>query len=250
MTEKLRLQKWLSELGIASRRQAETWITEGRLTVNGELAKLGVKVDPQNDQISLNGKPIKNDMPPRVYWLLNKPDQVLTSSKDSFDRQTIYDLPRLKGLKFKVDPVGRLDYRTEGLLLLTNDGELLSRFTHPKYEIPRHYQALVSGRLTDEELEKVRAGIKLEDGKTGPVQIDYANAQNLGASTGCWYLVTIKEGSNRHVRGLFEHYGLKVVRLIRYGIGSLRLDESLPPGEYRQLNSEEIAELKASVDLR
>lgn len=236
---------------MASRREAETWITEGRVTVNGQVVReLGTRVTPGEDQVSIDGRPIKAEPPPRVYWMLHKPDEVLTARNDDFNRTTIYDLPKLAKTPFLVAPVGRLDYRTEGLLLLTNDGEMANRLCHPKYKIPRHYHVMTAGRLSEAQEREMQAGIKLEDGMTEPCEVRYAHGKNMGASKGSWYVVTVREGRNRLVRRLFEHFGMKVVRLIRVGFGDLTLPEDLKPGEYLQLSSDQIMALKRATDLR
>lgn len=181
--------------------------------------------------------------------MLHKPDEVLTARSDGFQRTTIYDLPVLKKVPFLVVPVGRLDYRTEGLLLLTNDGELANRLCHPKYHVPRQYHVLVGGKLTEEQEKAIRHGITLEDGPTGKVDLRYAHGKNLGASRGSWYMITVYEGRNRLVRRLFEHFGCKVVRLLRVGFGDLAMPEELKAGDYQQLTSEQIASLKRATQL-
>lgn len=148
-----------------------------------------------------------------------------------------------------VSPVGRLDFRTEGLLLLTNDGELARRLMHPKFEVPRYYHVLVSGELRSGDEDAIRRGITLEDGPTSNVDIVFSNNVDLGKSKGSWYHVTVREGRNRLVRRLFEAINYKVIRLVRFGYGDLRLPQDLEPGGYRQLNSEEIRKLKHLVQL-
>lgn len=237
-------------MGIASRREAETWITEGRVVVNGQkVTEQGTKITPGVDKIEIDGRVVGGEPPPRVYWMLYKPDEVLTTRQDDFQRTTIYDLPQLKKLPFLVAPVGRLDFRTEGLLLLTNDGELANRLCHPKYKVPRHYHVLISGKLTEQEQSAIRAGVRLEDGMTERCQLSYAEGKNLGASRGSWYRITVFEGRNRLVRRLFEHFNHKVVRLIRVGFGDIVLPEDLKPGEYRQLKSDQIKLLKQATGL-
>ena len=248
--EPMRIQKWLSQMGLASRREAETWISEGRIAVNGEVVtELGRKIDPETDQVSLDGKALSRGLPPRVYWLLNKPDEVLTARNDEFQRKTIYDLPKLNKIPFLIAPVGRLDFRTEGLLLLTNDGELANRLCHPKYRIPRLYHVLIGGKLTEEQEQAIRRGVTLEDGPTGAIDLRYAHGKNLGSSRGSWYAITVHEGRNRLVRRLFEHFDLKVVRLIRVAFGDIRLPEDLKPGDYLQLTSDQIDTLKRLTSL-
>lgn len=246
----IRIQKWLSIQGIASRREAEGWIEEGKVFVNGKLVtEQGMRIDPNTDKVTVLGRHINNTPPPRVYWLLNKPDMVLTSRPDGTGRMSIYDLHSTRDLQFLVSPVGRLDYRTEGLLLLSNDGELVHRLAHPKYKVPRYYNVLIDGRLSYEEESALRRGIELEDGITGKSEVIFAHSVNLGQSRGSWYFITVFEGRNRLVRRMFEHFGFKVVRLVRYGFGDLRLPDDLPAGEYRQLTNSEIKYLKDSVNL-
>jgi 23S rRNA pseudouridine2605 synthase len=248
----IRLQKYLSELGIASRREAETWIKEGRIALNGEkVTVLGTKINPETDRLSVNGKPVQpTKVPPKVYWLLHKPDLVLTARPDeSSDKQTIYDLPKLAKNKFLVSPVGRLDYRTEGLLLLTNDGDLNYRLSRPEFHVPREYQVLSSEKLTPEQLGIIKKGFELEDGPVKNIKIEFVHGVNLGQSKGSWYMVTVHEGRNRLVRRIFEYFNSKVVRLIRVGFGDLRLTPELKPGEYRQLTPSEISNLKRSAKM-
>jgi len=250
LDETIRIQKWLSHLGIASRREAERWLEAGLISVNGKVVtEMGMRIDPESDQVMVKGKLVENKAPPRVYWLLNKPDKVLTARSDDRERETIYDLPKLKKISYLVSPVGRLDYRTEGLLLMTNDGELANRLCHPKYKVPRQYYALANRKLTDDELKQIREGIKLEDGMTQKIKITFDNGMKMGASKGAWYDVTVNEGRNRLVRRLFEHFDVKVVKLLRYAFGDIFIPPSLVPGDYQQLTPEQIAKLKASAQM-
>jgi 23S rRNA pseudouridine2605 synthase len=239
---------------MASRREAERWISEGRVSVNGQIiTQLGVTVDPTSDSVALDGKSlVRKKVPPRVYWALHKPDLILTSrtAAEGSDKDTIYDLPKLKKLKFLVSPVGRLDYRTEGLLLLTNDGELANRLCRPEYKVPRTYQALVSDKLTKTQLAEIRRGVNLEDAPVTGIEIEFIQGSHLGTSTGSWYSITVCEGRNRLVRRIFEHYGLKTIRLIRISYGKVRLTQALAIGDYRQLTLEEITGLKKAVGLQ
>lgn len=238
-------------MGLASRREAESWISEGRIAVNGEIVKeLGRKVTPGVDAVTVDGKLVGGAPPPRVYWMLHKPDEVLTARQDGWDRPTIYDLPKLAKVPFLVAPVGRLDFRTEGLLLLTNDGELANRLCHPKYKVPRHYHVLINGKLGPEQEAQMKKGVTLEDGPTQGVELRYAHGKDLGGGgRGSWYAVTVFEGRNRLVRRLFEHFQCKVVRLIRVGFGEIRMPEDLKPGDYLQLTSDQIDALRRSTDL-
>jgi pseudouridine synthase len=247
----LRLQKYLSQIGVASRREAEEWIRAGRIKINGKVVtELGTKVDPETDKVLVNGKSPNTKAPPKVYWLLHKPDKVLTARSDGgTDKATIYDLPKLAKTKFLVSPVGRLDYRTEGLLLLTNDGELANRLCKPAFHVPREYQVLLNERLTKEQEQEIRKGIKLEDGVAKDVKIVFVQGASMGTSKGFWYMVTVHEGRNRLVRRIFAHFDKKVVRLIRIAFGDIRLTPDLEPGDYRQLKTGEISALKKSTGL-
>lgn len=213
------------------------------------MKELGTRIDPENDQVTVDGR-LVTERPPLVYWMLNKPDLCLTSRAREEGKTTIYDLPSLRHVKFLLYPVGRLDYRTEGLLLLSNDGELVHRLTHPSFKVPRTYQVLVQKRLTSEEETQLRHGVVLEDGATQGAELQFIQSIDLGQSRGAWYMITVREGRNRLVRRLFEHLNNKVVRLMRYSYGDLHLPESLKPGEYRQLNSQEIHALKQAVGLK
>lgn len=243
--EKIRVQKWLSILGIASRREAEAWIKEGRITINGNApAQLGSKVDPSRDKLYDNGRLIEGKSPPKIYWMLNKPDQLLVSRKAQDQKSTIFNLPCLKDVPFMVSPVGRLDYRTEGLLLLSNDGDFIYRLTHPKFHVPRYYQVLLNRKLKMEDEQAIKSGITLSDGPTGPLSINYLRGVDLGKSQGSCYLIEVHEGRNRFVRRIFESFDYKIIRLIRVGYGELTLDLNLAPGKYRQLTASEIKSLK------
>ena len=245
-----KIQKYLASLGLASRREVEAWISAGRVTLNGKrLNQQGVRVEPGVDRIEVDGKLVEQREPPKVYWLLHKPDQTLCSRKAQTEEQaTIYDLPRLQKVPFRFATAGRLDYRTEGLLLLSNDGELIHKLTHPSYKIPRHYYVLVKGKLSDAQLDQLKKGIDLDDGPVRKVDIVYAHGKNLGRSRGSWYIVTVYEGRNRLVRRIFEALGHDVVRLIRYGMGPLRLPETLKAGDYIQLSAKQLKQLRDAVN--
>lgn len=248
----MRLQKYISQLGLASRREAETWIAEGRISVNGKVVKeLGTKVDPDEDKITIKGHNHAGKAPPKVYWLLNKPDKVLTARPDETnEKMTIYHLPKIAKTKFLVSPVGRLDFRTEGLLLMTNDGELNYRLCRPEFHVPREYQVLVDEKLTKEQEAKIRKGFELDDGPVKKVKIAFIVGEKMGKSSGAWYMVTVHEGRNRLVRRIFEHFDRKVVRLIRVAFGDIRLTPELKPGDYRQLTAAEVAGLKKVTSAR
>lgn len=210
---------------------------------------MGTRIDPSSDQVTIDGRLVAESEPPRVYWMLHKPDLYLTSRKAEENKPTIYELPSLKNIKFMLYPVGRLDFRTEGLLLLSNDGELVHRLTHPRYKVPRTYQVLASRRLSSEEESAMRQGIDLDDGRTQGATVQFLQTKELGMSRGGWYLITVHEGRNRIVRRMFEHFDVKVVRLIRMAYGEITLPDDLKPGEYRQLSSAQIKFLKQQVGL-
>ncbi|SEB65674.1 pseudouridine synthase [Paenibacillus sp. GP183] len=233
-----RLQKVLAEAGIASRRKCEEIITAGRVQINGEVVKtLGVKVDPELDEIQVDGRYINQQT--KIYVLLNKPKGVITSSADPGGRKVVTDF--LPGIKERVYPVGRLDYDTEGLLLLTNDGEFAHLLTHPKHHVPRTYQATVKGVPHGTILDKLRNGIQLEDGMTSPAEVEYADVNPQKNES--IIQITIYEGRNRQVRRMFEAVSFPVTRLRRIKFGPLFL-QGVPRGKYRHLTPAEVKELK------
>jgi 23S rRNA pseudouridine2605 synthase len=234
-----RLQKIISAAGVASRRQAETMIQAGRVAVNGKIVtELGAKADWQTDQIELDGAPLLRAAP--VYLLLNKPYGVITSLSDPQGRKTVADLVTLAGISDRVYPVGRLDYDTEGLLLLTNDGELTQGLSHPKFEIEKEYQLDVEQKPSSDVLKKLEQGVMLADGMTAEAK---AFAPVL-AENGFWrFRIVIHEGRNRQVRRMAESVGLVVRRLKRVRYAFLTL-EGLATGTLRHLTSEEADRLQ------
>jgi len=234
-----RLQKILSEIGVASRRNAEELIIEGRVTVNGKIAVIGMKADPARDHIKLDGKLIARPEP-KVYLIFNKPRNVVTSLSDPEGRPTVKDY--LKGVKYRVFPVGRLDYDSEGLLLLTNDGDFAQAILHPSKKIPKSYLVKVKGSPEEEDMKKLRAGIKLEDGITAPATLQ----KSRFAENNTWLEITIHEGRKRQIRRMLEQIGHSVLKLKRIRINGIELG-SLKPGEYRYLKPEEISKMKKEV---
>lgn len=244
-----RLQKAMARLGIASRRHAEDLISRGLVKVNGQaVTQLGFKV-LDTDVIEVEGKQInanKNEKR-EIYILLNKPEGIITSVTDPRNRKTVLDLLR-KDVQDRVYPVGRLDYETSGLLLMTNDGELTYRLTHPRYGIAKTYRAWIKGSISEMALKNLREGVQLEDGITSPAKIEKVETYNQG--NGLTVVeITIHEGKNRQVRRMFTAVGLKLVRLQRIALGSLRLDAKMRTGEYRFLNKDEIEALHKQVGL-
>lgn len=234
-----RLQKILSEYGIASRRKAEELIKEGRITVNGQIAHLGQKADPEKDYIKVDGKLLIKPEP-KVYYAFYKPRKVITSLIDPQGRPTIKDF--IKGIKFRVYPVGRLDFDSEGLLLLTNDGELAYHVMHPSSEIEKTYLVKVDGIIEPDTIEKLKKGIKIDGKLAIPVSVNLV--RKLKANS--WIKITLHEGRKRQIRKMLERVGHPVIRLIRIAIDGVKLEE-LKPGQYRSLTKEEIESLHKKV---
>ena len=233
-----RLQKILSQAGIASRRKSEELIVDGRVTINGTtVLKLGTKADFIRDEIHVDGKRIKKQEKHR-YVLLNKPRGYISTRNDPQRRPTIMDL--ISSVKEYVYPVGRLDYDTEGLILLTNDGPLTTGLTHPKHRVQRTYEALVSGIPNKHALEKLRTGIRLEGRNTSPATVKLLRSQN---PSNALIRITIREGRNRQVRRMFEAIGHPVQRLKRTHIGPIK-DQNLKTGKWRELTDRELQELQ------
>lgn len=243
----IRIQKWLSELGVLSRRQAEAYIKDNRIKVNGSYATIGMKVDPSKDNIAIDDKIQKKAAPGKIYWILNKPDFTLVSHVSQDNMETIYELPTVKKSPSRLNTVGRLDYRTEGLIIMSNDGELINELSHPKNQVPRVYQVLVNKALSKEALAEVNnKGVSLKDGPVN-CKVIRIQKQKLGNSSGVWYQVTVFEGRNRLIRRLFEQLESKVLRLVRVCYGDIALPTDLKPGQTKALSSDEIKALKRSV---
>ena len=229
-----RLQKILAGVGLGSRRTCEELIDAGRVTVNGRVATLGDRADVDVDRIEVDGVRI-GTKPGLVYYLLNKPAGVVTTATDTHGRAVVTDLvPR----EPRVFPVGRLDQDTEGLLLLTNDGDLTHQLTHPSFGIEKEYVAEVEGTPTRHELRVLREGVDLDDGRTAPAQVALVEPTVVR--------ITIHEGRNRQVRRMLDAVGHPVVRLVRTRIGGLA-DRSLAPGEWRVLTTDEVRALERAV---
>jgi pseudouridine synthase len=240
----IRLQKVLSAAGIASRRAAETLISQGRVTVNGRtVAELGSKADPAADDIRVDGRRVKGAEPVR-YLLLHKPRGYVTTRSDPSRRPTVIDL--LRGVREYVYPVGRLDYESEGLLLLTNDGDLAAGLTHPRHGLEREYEAWVLGQPDEHDLERLRRGVVLDDRRTAPATVSVVH-HGRGKRAGQTLLsITIREGRNRQVRRMCEAIAHPVESLTRVRIGPLS-DARLQAGRFRDLTTEEVRRLKAAV---
>jgi len=238
-----RLQKIISQAGIASRRAAEKLIAEGRVTINGKtVSEMGVKADPASDDIRVDGSRIKSAERQR-YILLYKPAGFVTTRSDPQRRRTVVDL--LGGVKEYVYPVGRLDYDTEGLLLLTNDGDLAAKLTHPRHGVERTYEARVAGMPDDDALDRLRRGIPLDGRRTLPAEVSLLNKRR-GDGDGM-IAITIREGRNRQVRRMLEAVGHPVKKLTRIGIGPLS-GRGLKPGMWRELTPQELRVLKKTAE--
>jgi 23S rRNA pseudouridine2605 synthase len=236
MADPIRLQKFLSNAGFASRRRAEALIVEGRITVNGErVTELGTRVDPDNDEVEVDGHRVR---PRAAEWVvLNKPPGYVTTRYDPQQRRTIYELlpRRLHGLTY----VGRLDLDSEGLLLLTNEGDAANRLLHPSYAVEREYEADVVGVPSGATLRELTQGVTLEDGPARAVRVDIRGRDE----TGCRVGVTLREGRKREVRRMMEAVGHPVRRLVRVRYGPVHIG-ALEPGEWRPLTGREVAAIR------
>ena len=236
-----RLQKILAQAGYGSRRACEDFISAGRVRVNGQIATLGQKADPATDRITVDGKPIAA-AESMTYVALYKPRNVLSTveRERGDDRQTVRDLVDAPGHLY---PVGRLDFESEGLVLMTNDGELTHQLTHPRYGHSKEYKVLLARRPDQDQLEAWRRGVVLEDGyKTAPVDVRFESAQGKGA----WVRVIMGEGRKRQIREICKQLGLPIVRILRVRIGALKLG-NLKPRQWRYLTMQEVDELKGKV---
>jgi len=235
-----RLQKFISQAGVASRRAAEQLIRDGKVSVNGKVVtELGTKVEPLKDKVSVEGKLIKQETQ-QVYFILNKPKGYLSTVKDDRSRKTVLDL--LPGVKERIYPVGRLDNNTEGLLVLTNDGELMNQLLHPKYEIYKTYVVKVDRAPTEEKLDRLRVGVTLDDGVTAPAKLHVTARDPMRDLT--TIEITIREGRNRQIRRMFAAIGHDVKALKRIEFAGLTLS-GLRRGQYRELTAAEINHLRS-----
>lgn len=233
-----RLQKILAQAGYGSRRSCEQFIEAGRVRVNGQVAKLGQKADPSKDKITLDGKPVDVDTE-NIYVALHKPRNVLSTvtAEPGDNRKTVRDLVDLPE---RIYPVGRLDFDSEGLILMTNDGALANRLTHPRYGHEKEYRVLLARRPDDKQLQTWARGVVLEDGyKTAPAQVRFQSTSGKGA----WIRVIMSEGRKRQIREIGFLLGLPVVRILRIRIGTLQLG-NLKRGQWRYLTTGEVSELK------
>ncbi|HKL12218.1 MAG TPA: pseudouridine synthase [Halanaerobiales bacterium] len=230
-----RLQKVMAHAGVASRRKSEEIIAEGRVKVNGVVVtEMGTKVDPTEDTIEVDGEEIEKES--KIYLKLYKPKGYVTTVNDPQGRKTVMDL--IQGIDKRIYPVGRLDLDSSGLLLLTNDGDLTYKITHPSHELDKEYMVVVDGLLNEDELKKFKNGIVFDEGKTSPAKIKKVNQDHKNTT----YEVIIHEGMNRQIRRMFDILGYQVVSLIRVRIGNISLG-SLKPGEYKKVSRKKLQNL-------
>jgi len=234
-----RIQKILARMGVASRRAAEELIASGRVTVNGEVAYPGMKADAAKSHIKVDGK-LMFRPEPMVYYMLNKPRGVVSTLSDPEGRPTVKDF--LRGIKYRVYPVGRLDYDSEGLILLTNDGDLSNALLHPSRKIPKTYVVKVKGIMPEEKILKLRRGIRLEDGRTQPARVSLIRESDSNS----WVEVTITEGRKRQVRRMVEAVGHPALKLRRISINGVKL-AGLETGAIRPLTEKELMTLREEI---
>ncbi|MBR2324849.1 MAG: rRNA pseudouridine synthase [Clostridia bacterium] len=231
--KKVRLQKFLADAGLMSRRAAEAEIAAGRVSVNGHPAEIGMQVDPAADLVTYRGKKVVFSKKEHVYIMMNKPRGYLCSTEDDRGRKCVTDL--LDGVNARVYPVGRLDLISEGLLLLTDDGELKNRLTHPSYSLPKVYRVKVGGEVSESQLVTLGSPLVIDGYKIRPVEVSMGESDESGTVL----KMTLKEGRNRQIRKMCEQAGLTVKRLSRVSIGNLKLD-GLPVGKWRYLDEREV----------
>jgi 23S rRNA pseudouridine2605 synthase len=231
--KKIRLQKFLADAGLMSRRAAEAEIAAGRVSVNGHPAEIGMQVDPAEDLVTYRGKKVVFTKKEHVYIMMNKPRGYLCSTEDDRGRKCVTDL--LDGVSARVYPVGRLDLISEGLLFLTDDGELKNRLTHPSYSLPKIYRVKVAGEVSESQLVTLGSPLVIDGYKIRPVEVSMGESDESGTVL----KMTLKEGRNRQIRKMCEQAGLTVKRLSRVSIGNLKLD-GLPVGKWRYLEEHEV----------
>lgn len=235
--ELIRLQKFFTDCGVLSRRAAEEEIKSGKVKVNGLCAELGTKIDPEHDIVEYKGKRIMpRESSKFVYILLNKPCGVVTSAKDEKGRTCVTDLVKCGT---RVYPVGRLDLNSQGLILMTNDGELTNKLTHPRHEVPKIYEVTVVGKVTTEQLNALNSSMSIDGYVLLPVKTEFLSKTDKFTTL----RMTLYEGRNRQIRKMCDQVGLKVAKLVRVAIGSITLGE-LDSGKWRHLTKEEVETLK------
>jgi 23S rRNA pseudouridine2605 synthase len=240
---RMRVAKLLAKRGVASRREAESWIAEGQVTVNGELAEVTTFVDPSTDVVKVNGKPIPA-APPKVYYLMYKPKGYITGRDDPEGRKSVLEL--LGDTPIRVEPVGRLDFDTEGALLLTNDGDLAHLLTHPSRQIPKRYLVKVYRTPDERDLKAIRDGVFLDDGRTTPARVRVLETTD---TENAWLEVTVTEGRYRLIRRMFAQLGHPVSKLRRETFATLTI-RGMERGQVRPLTGDEVERLRALAEGR
>lgn len=236
--ESVRINKFIAMYGDIARRTVDEYILQGRVTINGiSISEPGFKINPEKDKISVDGVPIKVSNK-KIYIVLNKPENIISSVSDDKHRQTVVDLIKIKE---RIFPIGRLDFDTTGLILLTNDGDFANTLMHPKYKVDKTYVVKISRPLEEKHKIKLMNGIRIEGRKTSPCKITFPKRNDFTTVS-----ITIHEGRNRQVRKMFEHYGYFVRSLHRSGYGKLT-PEGLKPGGWRYLTAKEVFDLKNTV---
>ena len=238
--EEIRLQKFIADAGLMSRRAAEEEIRQGNISINGHVAEIGMKINPRRDVVTYRGKRIAYEKKEYTYILMNKPRGYLSSTSDDRGRKCVTDL--LTGVDARVYPVGRLDLVSEGMLLLTDDGELKNRLTHPKTSLPKVYRVKVFPAVSDEQIERLSSPMVIDDYEIKPVTVTLTESDESGSVL----KMTLLEGRNRQIRKMCETVELTVKRLSRISIGNLKLN-NLPVGKWRYLSKEEVEYLYKST---
>ncbi len=237
--ESIKLQKYVADCGLMSRRAAEKEIEAGNFAVNGVTASIGMRVDPDNDAVTYKGKSVTQKSGRKVYIILNKPKGVVTTMSDEKGRKTVADIV---DVGVRVYPIGRLDLNSEGLLLMTNDGELTNAVAHPSGEIKKVYSVTLKGKVENEELDRLRAVRELDGEKIAPVGVELISRNEVNSVV----QFTLSEGKNREIRRICEQVGVYITKLKRISLGPIRLGD-IKTGEYRELTSSELRALKNAV---
>lgn len=239
--ETVKLQKYFSDCGVMSRRSAEDEIKAGRVRVNGITASLGDRIDPGADTVEYMGKVITPRTGNRIYIALNKPAGYVTTMSDEKERKTVSDL--VSDVPGRVYPVGRLDMYSDGLLIMTDDGDLANRLTHPSHDVSKLYAATVTSKLTEDDIAAMREPFEIDGYMLRPFEVSFREYTKCSGKDSTVLLFTLHEGRNREIRKICEHHGLKIARLTRLSVGRIALGD-LPSGKWRRLTDEEIQYLK------
>ena len=242
MAQKIRLQKFMADCGLASRRKAEELIAEGKVRVNGHVATVGEKVDPAVDKVTVGSRKLAAQSGRRVYLMVHKPRGFVTTMDDELGRKCVAQL--VADVQERVFPVGRLDRDSEGLLLMTNDGDFANRISHPRSHVSKTYRVTVRQQVTEDMLSKLSEGLMIDGQMTLPADVSIAHKEE----NRCVLLITLYEGRNRQIRKMCEELGLDVIRLKRVAVGNVKLG-MLKPGDWRDLNDDELRSLMTAAQI-